>query len=129
MSVVTKRHRKWLMRRAIQASPFEACGFIFDDGSLIEMRNVSLNPYIGFQMSRDDMMNRVGEEGYSRIGAIWHTHPGGTCYPSKVDQDALFSGAIQKNWEYLIVTKDSVSSYSTKTLVVQDDSFWERFVA
>lgn len=125
--VVTDQHREWLCRRAIQSAPHEACGFILACGKIIEVKNVSTEPNRGFAMSQRDVIEKIGAEQLSSIVAVWHTHPSGSIKPSAIDQDALFSGAIQEHWAYLIVTKDAVTQYDTPRLIQQSCNFWESF--
>lgn len=121
--------RDWLVRRAMQAAPFEVCGFIMEDGDIIEIRNVSLAPARHFKMDRQDMVEKLKDR-VDFIKGIWHTHPGGTTVPSKTDLDGIKSGSIQRNWDYWIVTSSGVHYYETRLYAPQEDiSFWERFSA
>lgn len=120
--------RDWLIRRAIQAAPFEACGFILEDGELVEIRNISLAPMRAFKMDRVQMVEKlVHTDKINFISGIWHTHPRGTTEPSHTDLDGIKLGAIQRNWDYYIVTQDTVSLYKTGLYAPQDNSFWEQF--
>lgn len=120
--------RKWLRNKALEASPLEACGFILDDGNIIECINISRTPHCGFEMSALDIMKKL--EGYdlSSIMGIWHTHPKGTTFPSKTDIHAMNIGAIHENWDYFIVTKDEVTQWNPKDYAPKKDTFWKEFV-
>jgi len=119
--------RKWLRDKALQAAPLEACGFILDDGKIIECANVSRKPTVSFEMSSHDILNKLVGYDLSSIIAIWHTHPGGTPYPSKTDVHAMNIGAIHENWDYYIVTKDEVTQWNPKDYAPKTDNFWEEF--
>ncbi|QGJ90047.1 tail protein [Mycobacterium phage Indlulamithi] len=119
--------REWLMRRAIQAQPFEVCGFILKDGSVVEIPNASHDPERGFVMTRQHLCDRIPDP--SEIQAIWHTHPKGSDRPSKGDIDSMFHGAIDRNWDYLIVTGHLITKIDPKSFVKQDNSFWEAFAS
>lgn len=119
--------RKWLIDKAIQSEPFEACGFIIDDDIIIECENISRNPLVGFEMSSQDIMKKLGRYDLSRITGIWHTHPRGTNYPSKTDVHAMNIGAIHEHWDYYIVTKNEVTQWNPKDYAPKSNSFWEEF--
>jgi len=117
------------MRRALQAAPYEACGFIMEDGDIIEIRNTSLAPMRAFKMDRQQLVEKVRDR-VDFIQGIWHTHPKGTIHPSATDLDAIRMGAIQRNWDYYIVTKNDVHLYVTENYAPPaDSSFWSRFSA
>lgn len=101
---VTLEHYDWLRLRAARASPFEVCGFIMHDGSIIEIRNVAENPYDTFMMDLRQIGRNVDVE---KIAAIWHTHPGGDIRPSTADLKAI----RLCEWDYLIVTADEIALY------------------
>lgn len=118
--------RTWLQRRAVQAAPYEACGFIMDDGSILEIRNVAVNPHRAFRMDHKHMVEKLsGREDF--IAGIWHTHPKGTTTPSHADLNAIKIGAVQRNWDYWIVTADSVTLVDSGRYMPQSDGFWETF--
>lgn len=88
------------------------------DGSIKEIRNVSFNPHKTFEMDRKQLSELDPRE----VVAIWHTHPGGSPYPSTGDQLNMAKlGEDYGNWAYLIVTKDEVAQYDTAT-------DWSKFV-
>jgi proteasome lid subunit RPN8/RPN11 len=100
----TREHHNWLRRRAAQAAPFEVCGFIMYDGSIIEIRNVAENPYDNFTMDLRQIGRKVD---IKKIAAMWHTHPGGDIRPSNADLKAI----RLCGWDYLIVTADEIALY------------------
>ncbi len=114
--IFTLEHHHWLRRRAVEAAPFEVCGFVMSDGSIIEIRNVAKNPYDTFSMDLRQIRRRVN---LNRVAAIWHTHPGGDIRPSEADLEAI----RLCEWGYLIVTADEVALYEA-----QENSFWNAFV-
>ena len=120
--------RIWLQRRAAQAAPFEACGFILDNGDIVEIRNVATNPERSFHMDFHQMVEKLsGRDEY--IAGIWHTHPKGTITPSHTDLHAIKIGAIKPDWDYWIVTTDGVYKYESNRFAPQEDSFWDDFVS
>lgn len=119
--------RKWLCRRAIQAAPLEACGFIMEDGDIIEIRNVATNPAKGFRMDKSQLFEKLSDR-IDFIQGIWHTHPSGSLRPSHTDLNAIKIGAIQPNWDYWIVTSEDIAYYPAKSFAPQQDSFWLDFV-
>jgi proteasome lid subunit RPN8/RPN11 len=126
--VVTDEQREWLQHRAFQSAPFEACGFVMDDGSIIEIRNVAPNPAKGFEMDRLQLVEKISDK-VSSIVAIWHTHPSGKAAPSKRDLESMRCGAVHRHWLYLVATKDEVTEWITEDYAPQDDSFWGQFIA
>ena len=135
MIALSEDQREWLTRRAFQSAPLEACGFIIEDDedgprhTIVEIRNICPNPNRGFNMDPYDVLEKLGPDGLSYVVAVWHTHPSGIIHPSKTDQNAIFDGSINKDWTYIIATKDEVAQWDTKTLAAQEDSFWQAFVA
>jgi proteasome lid subunit RPN8/RPN11 len=105
--IFTPEHHYWLRRRAADAHPFEVCGFVMRDGSIIEIRNVAENPYDTFTMDLRQIRPRVDVR---KIAAIWHTHPGGDIRPSGADPEAI----RRCEWGYLIVTADEVALYEAQ---------------
>jgi len=120
---------KWLQRRAIQAAPFEACGFILNDGEIIEIPNGAEDPSRHFLMTSDGLAKTLKPGQISRIIGIWHTHPKGSNEPSYTDIHAMSIGAVQPDWLYLIATGSAVTWWNPKDYVPQDNSFWNEFVA
>lgn len=124
---LTDWQRDWLQRRAKQAAPYEACGFVMDDGELIEIRNVAPHPSTQFMMDRAQMVEKLSGREES-IAGIWHTHPGGTHHPSGTDLKAMSLGAILPHWDYWIVTAEACSYYDTSLYAPREDAFWSQFV-
>lgn len=118
----------WLVRRATQSAPLEACGFIMDDGEIIEIRNVSLAPMRHFKMDTGQMGEKLRGR-VDSIHGIWHTHPSGNPHPSETDLDGIKLGAIQRNWSYYIVTATGCHLYVTNDYAPQEHSYWSRFSA
>ena len=125
--MITEETRIWLRRRELQAQPYEACGFILNDGTIVEIRNSYHDPMRGFLMSRTDLTEKVPNPDV--VYAIWHTHPKGSLRPSKSDIDSMYQGAIPAHWKYLIVTTIDIKEMDPKTFVAQDNSFWGEFIA
>lgn len=118
--------RQWLMRRAAQAAPHEACGFVMDDGSIVEIRNVSPYPARRFAMDRQQVYEKIGDR-IDAITGVWHTHPSGIPKPTATDIESIARGAVQRHWRYFIATAQEVQEYATNRFAPQDDSFWEAF--
>jgi proteasome lid subunit RPN8/RPN11 len=117
LTLITEDHLKFLCRRAFQVAPFEACGFIMNDGEIVELPNVAADPRCCFEMSAIHLTNKLsGRE--QNIIAIWHTHPRGTLEPSTLDLKAIEIGAIWKDWRYLIATKNEVVELNLEELSV-----------
>lgn len=75
--------------------PEEACGLILDDGSVIELENLSDSPENSFRISREEIVSVLFE--LDRPVSLpdvtlWHSHPNGGVGPSRVDmqQKTLF---------------------------------------
>lgn len=120
---------KMLKHRAFQASPHEICGFVLDDGEIIEVANVAENSMRDFQMDRMDVARRLTLDQFSRIFAVWHSHPKGSTVPSRKDIEAINIGTIQHDWVYAIVTEKTIAIWNPKSFMPQDDSFWNEFCA
>lgn len=110
----------------MQAAPYEVCGFIMEQGDIIEIRNVSLAPMRHFKMDREQLIEKLSGR-VDFIAGIWHTHPKGTTQPSHTDLDGIKCGAIQRNWDYYIVTSAGVHLYKPEHYAPQSDSFWAKF--
>lgn len=125
---LTDLNHAWLLRRAAQAAPQEACGFILSTGEIVEIRNVSPNPERAFHMDRQQLVQKLGHR-MDSIAGIWHTHPGGTVHPSATDLHAIKIGAIQPHWKYWIVTASAVTAYDTGLYVPRTEQFWADFAS
>ena len=95
-------------------------------GDIIEIRNVSLAPKRHFKMDMQEVVEKLSDRD-DFIEGIWHTHPGGTTYPSQTDLDGIKCGAIQRNWDYWIVTANSVNLFVPNNYAPQEHSYWEQF--
>jgi len=104
--IFTPGHHYRLRRRAAQAAPLEACGFVMRNGSIIDIRNVAENPYDSFTMDLWQISRQVD---VSKIGAIWHTHPNGDIRPSRPDLEAI----RLCEWGYIIVSSDEIAWYES----------------
>jgi len=118
--------KEWLQRRALQAAPLEACGFVMENGDIIEIRNISLAPRHNFKMDRVQLVEKIRDR-VDFIAGIWHTHPSGILHPSHEDLEAIKLGAIQPNWDYYIVTRHDVAMYQTKLYAPVSNDHWLRF--
>ena len=123
MNSLGELQREWLQRRAFQAAPEEACGFLLADGKFVEIRNSHPYPYKAFCMSELDLNSKIKNP--NDIKAIWHTHPSGSLEPSGADMDFMFSSGL--NWSYIIATKSDIRIWAPNSFTPQDDSFWKAF--
>lgn len=99
-----------LQRRAFQAAPEEVCGFILKDGTVKEIRNIHHNPHKHFAMCPVQLREVDPKD----VVALWHSHPGGSPFPSAMDQKNMADlGSTYGDWAYFIVTKDDVRQYNT----------------
>lgn len=124
---LTDSQKDWLMRRAQQAIPLEVCGFVMNDGEIVEIRNVANDPRHSFHMDRAQMIEKLSGREES-IAGIWHTHPRGSTHPSGTDLKAISMGAIQPHWRYWIVTAEECFSLDTSLYAPCEPDFWGQFV-
>lgn len=75
--------REFMMRRAREAAPMEACGLVFPDGLTVEIGNTAMEPG-AFLMSVLEFYRAV--DVFGMFSAIWHTHPSGNVQPSDTDR-------------------------------------------
>jgi proteasome lid subunit RPN8/RPN11 len=96
-----------LLKLYVEDAP-ERVGFVLPDGSLIEVPNVSGDPYNSFDVSAESLLQHAGYG--SAIGA-WHTHPNASSNLSVDDYEGFL------NWPkmtHYIVGNDGVSAYIIK---------------
>lgn len=116
-----------LKRRARRAQPNEVCGFILDDGTIIDIPNVAGDPTASFAMDQTVFRDCWRQYG-PRYAAIWHTHPTGLAHPSSGDFEAMsLPGMYLPHWDYLIVTQFEVTTWDLKRYQPVDDSYWSGF--
>ncbi len=125
-ALVDDTARERLVRRAIQGSPYELCGFILQDNEIVEVRNVSNTPLKSFEMSAADLSEKLRGK-VDDITGIWHSHPRGQTHPSYTDLRAIACGAIQPHWTYYIVTFTGVYEYDTAQYAPVETKFWGQF--
>jgi proteasome lid subunit RPN8/RPN11 len=118
--------KQYLVDRAKSAAPYEACGFIMEDGSIIEIKNISLAPLKAFKMCTRDATEKLSGT-LDFVAGVWHTHPKGTIHPSAEDLEGIKRGAVQPNWDYYIVTANDVHLYLPANYAPRDHSHWSRF--
>ena len=68
----------------------EVCGFIFDNGEIVQIPNISGSENIEYVMSPVEQVEAITEHGSWKI--IWHTHPNNLAIPSVVDLHYSFVG-------------------------------------
>ena len=81
----------------------ERTGFILQDGSIVEVRNICDDPEDGFLIADEDVL-KYAEQSYG----FWHTHPGVT---SNLSGDDYTTFAAWRNLIHFIVGKDGVRAY------------------
>lgn len=123
MNDLGELQREWLQRRAFQAAPEEACGFLMTDGKFVEIQNSHPYPYKSFRMSAADLERKIANP--NDIVAIWHTHPSGSLDPSASDMEFMYQSSV--SWSYIIATKSGVRVWAPNSFAPQDDSFWKAF--
>lgn len=82
----------------------ERVGFILDNYSFIEVKNVATNPEEGFAVSGED----IKEYAINNAIGTWHTHPNATSNLSGEDYTNFF---VWDNLFHLIIGKDGVKLY------------------
>lgn len=116
-----------LKRRARRAQPNEVCGFILNDGTILDIPNVAGDPTASFVMD-SKVFRQYWREFGSEYAAIWHTHPTGLTHPSSGDFEAMrHPNMFNPEWDYLIVTQFEVTYWDLKRYKPVDDSFWSGF--
>lgn len=81
----------------------ERCGFILDDGSVVEVDNVASDPNLGFDIEVEDLLTFE-----HRAVASWHTHPGSDSNLSEADASGFL------NWpslQHYIIGSDGIRCY------------------
>lgn len=94
---------------AHQNKEFEACGFVLTCGEILEIYNISSEPQKSFIMDPAQQLEAMKKYG-NGISGVWHTHPSGSRWPSKHDEEGVRS-ALASYWHYWIATKDGVYEY------------------
>lgn len=75
-----------------EGSNLERCGFVFADGSLVEIDNIHDTPERGFRMDPAQILEHVDNPD---LTGTWHTHPGGD--PNLSQED--YAGFM--NWPHV----------------------------
>jgi proteasome lid subunit RPN8/RPN11 len=93
----------------------ERCGFVLDDGSIVECPNVDPNPEKSFEISPDSIGQYEG-----RVSATWHTHPRTGPNLSVEDYRAFQS---YPDWFHYIVSESEVWCYyvRNKAVILHED--------
>ncbi|SKB62193.1 Mov34/MPN/PAD-1 family protein [Sphingopyxis flava] len=72
----------------LEGHTVERCGFIFRDGSIVEIDNVHSEPERGFRMDPKQILEHVDNPD---LVGTWHTHPGGDPNLSQEDYAGFLS--------------------------------------
>lgn len=83
----------------------ERCGFILPGNKLVEVKNTAPNPEEGFQVSPEDFIQYMDEEGAI---ATWHTHPN---YQSNISGDDYIAFKAFSDQHHFIIGNDGVRCY------------------
>ena len=112
-SDLPKATQAFLKDLARRSRAQEACGFILDNGAIIEIKNVAANTKESFEMSARQQLNAMkrysGGVGVPSIIGVFHTHPSGSTHPSQRDVDGWPYGL---KYRYFIVTKTAIAEWS-----------------
>lgn len=74
---------RWLEALAATSPDKEICGFIFEDWTFAQVRNISDTPRSNFYMDSGHQAKVL--VGKTKPIGIFHSHPGGTAEPSTTD--------------------------------------------
>lgn len=96
----------------------ERCGFILDDGSIVELKNVHPEPTNGFEIDGEDILRYI-----SRLESIWHTHPGAGSVLSGEDKLCM---EMWPQATHIIVGADGISTYKVSNGAVLSEDFLPR---
>lgn len=97
--------QQFLMKAARREFPNEACGLIFGDDDVVQIRNVAKSKDHFFIMDYAQLREVV--EGRGRLpSAYWHTHPQGDITPSGADRKHHMPG-----YRMVIATASEVMDY------------------
>ena len=96
----------------------ERCGFILDDGQVLELKNIHPEPQKGFEIDAEEILRYI-----SRIAAIWHTHPGSTSVLSGEDKLCM---EMWPQVKHMIVGKDGITTYRVVNGAVLNEDYLPR---
>lgn len=102
--------RKGLVAHCKDNFPYESCGFVLKDYTVVAVLNVHPHSKHGFKMDEkaqlDTMTKFKGE-----ILGVFHSHPSGHPWPSEEDHKGVIDG-LAEDWHYWIVTDPAVFEYT-----------------
>lgn len=92
----------------------ERCGFLLQDGSIVEVKNMSTEPKDSYVIDVAEILKYE-----DRIKATWHTHPGLTSNLSGEDYKGFLN---YPEYLHYIVGEDGVSCFSVQSgVIVRND--------
>lgn len=91
----------------------ERCGFVLDNGEIVEVPNVASEPENAFAIDASDIVKWEGQ-----AVATWHTHPRESSNLSNEDYRGFLN---YPNLRHYIVGTDGVSSYTVKSGIILRD--------
>ncbi len=83
--------RDTLIDLYLEGAAEERCGFVLEDGTLVEISNVHSEPTKGFRMDPFELLQHLDDP----LVGTWHTHPDGD--PNLSQED--YAGFL--NWPHL----------------------------
>lgn len=106
---LTETTREFLIREANKFGQHEVCGFVTSGGTVIPVPNVHEESHKAFMMEPITMVNTITKH---EVAALYHSHPSGRPWPSKVDTEQM-AYLYQQGcpWDYYIVTRQDVYKF------------------
>lgn len=90
-----------LLLMATTGMPFEVCGVIYNNGSILQYENLCEEPEHGFDAYIDFT---------SDIDVIWHSHPNGLMWPSRQDMPTMNAAANDGlDYRWLIINPNELA--------------------
>ena len=80
-----------MLTAADDAAPYEACGVVLGDGTVVSIKNLATRPGI-FIMDTEELI--AVYDMYGDIYGVWHSHPSGNPLPSEEDIEAHPEGKV-----------------------------------
>jgi proteasome lid subunit RPN8/RPN11 len=97
--------RALILRLAAKYPTIEVCGYVWEDGRTLPMKNIAKHPDKYFMMDLNEQKMMV--ERYGMPSGVWHSHPNGDPEPS--DIDTLFHA--EAGLRMLIVANGVIHDY------------------
>lgn len=101
-----------LLQKRHEPDSIERVGFVARDGSIIEVVNISPDPYKSFIVRGEDIMKYAFDE---NIIATWHTHPQKDANLTVQDNEMFLNHPQLRHY---IIGTDGVRCYRAKNRMV-----------